>query len=98
LAFIEKLFTNREDLDQRANKILAFQGYVVWEQKLLVWHHMCSIVESSGLISVWQHVAWSSARCVEGCAIRWEALSRLRLGEGRGWKALAPYLSKYTKS
>jgi hypothetical protein len=29
LAFIEKLFTNREIKDLRANKILALQGYVV---------------------------------------------------------------------
>jgi hypothetical protein len=46
---------------------------------------------------MWQHVAWRSARCVEGRAIRKEALSRLRLGEGKVWKTLASCLSNTQK-
>jgi hypothetical protein len=50
---------------------------------------MCSIAESFRSISVWQHAIWGSARCVERRAICKEALTGLRLGEGRGWKTLA---------
>jgi hypothetical protein len=53
------------DWDQRINKILTLQGYVVWERKLLVWHQLCSIAESFGLVLVWQHTTWGSARCAE---------------------------------
>jgi hypothetical protein len=98
LAFIEKFFYQLWDWDQRTDKILALQGYVVRERNLLVWHQLCSTTESSSLASMWQHAAWGSARCVEGRAIRREALSRLRLGEGRGWKTLVPCLSKYIES
>ncbi len=54
--------------------------------------------KSSSLISMWQLATWGSARCVERCAIHQEALSRLRFGEGQGWRTFTPYLSKYRKS
>jgi hypothetical protein len=85
LAFIEKFFTKLRDRNQRVDKILALQRYVVRKWKLLVWHQLCSATESSSLVSVWQHATWRSARCVEGRAIHREVLSRLQLGEARGW-------------
>ncbi len=42
--------------------------------------------------------AWGSARCVEGHAIRRKVLSKLWFEEGRGCRALAPYMFKYTES
>jgi len=86
------------DWDQRVDKILALEGYVTQEWKLLVWHQLCLAAESFGLVLVWQHTTWGNVRCVEGHAICREALSKLRLGEGRGWRALVPCLSKYTNS
>jgi hypothetical protein len=97
LAFIEKLFTN-QDWNQHANKIFVFHEYVVREQMLLLWHQLCLAMKNFGLVSMWQHRAWNSVRCVEKRAICKEALSRLRFGEDKEWWAFAPCLSKYTES
>jgi hypothetical protein len=64
-----KALYHLRDRDQRADKMFELQTYVVREQKLFVWHQLCSVTESYGLVLVWQHVAWSSARCVEKRAI-----------------------------
>jgi hypothetical protein len=49
-----------------------------------IWTHLFVISQNL------QRIGFGSVRCVEGRAIRREVLSRLRLGEGRRWKALAP--------
>jgi len=86
------------DWDQRANKILVLQRYVVQEWKLFVWHQLCLVAKSINSVSMWQHVAWGYVRCVERYAICRKALSRLQLREGWEWIALVPCLSKYTES
>jgi hypothetical protein len=98
LAFIKKLFTNRKIRTSVLDKILMFQKYVVQEQKLLVWYQLCLFTKSSGPFLMWQLATWNSVKCMKRCVIRKEALSRLWFGENRGWKALAPCLSKHTKS
>ncbi len=100
LAFIEKLFTNHEIGASVQTKYLRFKSMSYKNES-----YLCDIscVQLRKALAQFQCgnsqlATRGNARCVEGRAIRWEALSRLQFGEGQGWKTLAPCLSKYTKS
>jgi hypothetical protein len=84
LTFIEKLFTKCEIGTSVQTRYLCFKGMSYKSER-----YLCDI----NYVQLRKVLAWfrcgntqleDSARCVEGCAIHRETLSRLRLREGRG--------------
>jgi hypothetical protein len=73
---------------------LHSQEHVMWFPSVLLGPQPCNplALVASPRLGLWH------ARCMKGCAIRWKALLRLHFKEGRGWKTLAPCLSKYIES
>jgi len=96
LIFIENIFINHEIGINVQTKYLSFKGILYKSES-----YLCDI----SCVQLWKTLA--QFRCdntqFEVVLDAWkgicrEALSRLRLGEDREWKALVLCLSKYTES